>query len=416
MQSNNHSQIIEELSNLNPPNTEFNNKLMLNALSILGNPQNNYKVIHIAGTNGKGSTAAYLEETLCLAGFKVGKFSSPSIQVINECIMLNKILISDVELVSIYQELKETLSINSIFPSSFEMLTLIMFIYFARNKINYLILETGMGGRDDATNVVNSDYSIITNISLEHTQWLGNSLEEIAKHKCGIIKNGFTVIGDNCPELIAETNRKTNNFIIIDKVYQYATKLDYQKFTTHLMFSDSKQNQYKFELGLFGHFQARNFLCAFSILNKIGIKQDIIKQAARQTRWAGRLQRVSRYPLIIADASHNENGTKVLADSLKNHYPQSGTIIICSILKDKNISAMLNNYAQISDNIIFCNISRQPRASNPYHLAKEARHKFKQIYVIQSPELAIRIAKRMRKRLVLLSGSIYLLKNILKAV
>lgn len=403
--------IIEELSNLNPPTTEFNNKLMLKALPLLGNPQSSYKVIHIAGTNGKGSTAAFLEEGLFQAGYKTGKFSSPHINKINECITFNKIQIDDDSLIRHYLKLKLVLSNNNIYPSSFEMLTLIMFSFFAEKRIDYLILETGMGGRDDCTNVVNSIYSIITNISLEHTQWLGNSLTEIATHKCGIIKNGLTILGENTKELVSTANKMTSSLLLIDDLYHYTSKLDFKNFTTFLSFTDKENNSHQFELGLFGHFQARNFLCAYTVLKDLGVSSDIIRNAAKETVWLGRLQKISSSPLIIADASHNESGTKVLSESLKRYKNKKDSIIICSILKDKDINKMLDNYSKISQNIIFCSINNQARASNPLILAKKARHKFRNIYVIPSPDLALYQAKKMKKQLILISGSIYLLKN-----
>lgn len=405
--------IINELSNLNPPTTEFNNKLMLKALPLLGNPQNNYKVIHIAGTNGKGSTAAFLEEGLFQAGYKTGKFSSPHINKINECITYNKTQIDDNSLIKHYRELKSILSKNNIYPSSFEMLTLVMFSFFAEKKIDYLILETGMGGRDDCTNVVNSSYSIITNISLEHTQWLGNSLTEIATHKCGIIKNGLTILGENIPELVSTAKKITSNLVLIDDLYDYTSRLDFKSFTTKLSIANKQNDYYQFELSLFGHFQARNFLCAYTVLKDLGINMDSIRKAAKETVWLGRLQKISTYPLVIADASHNESGTKVLAKSLNRYRNKKESIIICSILKDKDIDKMLDNYSRISQNIIFCSISNQPRASNPFLLAKKARHKFKNIYVMPSAELALYQAKKMKKLLILISGSIYLLKTIL---
>lgn len=405
------SDIIEELSNLNPPTTEFNNKLMLKALLLLGNPQNNYKVIHIAGSNGKGSTAAFLEEALYQTGLKIGKFSSPHINKINECISYNKNLIDDQTLIRIYLELKSTLSNHNIYPSSFEMLTLIMFKFFAEKNIDYLVLETGMGGQDDSTNVVNSSYSIITNISLEHTQWLGNTLDEIARHKCGIIKNGLTILGENIPELVNHTREKTSNFVLIDDLYNYTVELNFINFSTILKFDDKYNNHFNFELGLFGYFQARNFLCAYTVLNDIGISIDTIQKAAKKTSWAGRLQKISNYPLTIIDASHNESGTGALTACVSNYGKRQNSIILCSILKDKNIDKMLEDYSKISEDIIFCSIANQARASNPFSLARKARYKFKNVYVIPSPSLALYQARKMKKQLILISGSIYLLKN-----
>lgn len=413
MMTNNHNFIINELANLNPPQNEFNNKLIKKALAIIGNPQDSYRVIHIAGSNGKGSTAAFLEAGLIAANYKVGKYTSPYIHTINECICLNQQMISTDHLSKLYLANKIILEQNNIFLSSFEMLTLIMFAYFKEQQIDFLILETGLGGLNDATNVVKSEFSIVTNISLEHTQWLGNSLRDIAKHKAGIINGGITIIADNSPELAQEVSKKSPDYINIRDKYSISSKLNHYNFTTILKFNNKNSNQTHYiELGLFGHFQAFNFLCAYEIFLALKIDYNLIQAAMLRTRWHGRIERLSRYPYVIADASHNPDGCVNLRKSLSGFFPAKNSIIICSILADKNQVAMLNEYSQISENIIFCGIPNQPRAVNPYHLAAKARGKFKNIYVIMSPESALRAAKIL-KPVILISGSTYLLKNFL---
>ncbi len=407
--------IIEELANLNPPKTEFNNKLILKGLEILGNPQHSYQVIHIAGTNGKGSTAAFIEEGLWQAKYTVGKFTSPYIHRINECISLNKAPIKDDDLARIYQNTKKVLELNGIFLSSFEMLTCVMFLYFKEKEIDYLVLETGMGGRDDSTNVVKSSVAVITNIGLEHTQWLGNSLTSIAEHKTGIIKPGtLTILGDNCQELVDAAKRRTNKLISIRDKYLINSSLNNQNFTTELEFCEQYSNiTKKCSLNLYGHFQAYNFLCAYEVLRHLGIAEPLIWKTAAATVWPGRLQVLNYNPLIIADASHNTDGVATLYNSVKGIASSKASIIICSILKDKNINEMLDWYCKISDNIIFCSIADQPRASCPIKLARLAKGKFKNVYLIQSPLIALRTAKLLRKDLIIISGSTYLLKYFL---
>lgn len=355
--------IIAELSNLNPPKKSFDNRLILRALECIGNPQHSYKVIHLAGSNGKGSTAAFIEHGQVLAGYKVGKYSSPYIQCINECICINQQMISDDELAAIYLEHKDILNQQEVYLSSFEMLTLLMFVYCARQQIDYLVLETGLGGRDDATNVVASIVSVITNISLEHTQFLGGDLASIATHKAGIIKTGYNVIGDNMPELLQAVTTRTNTYTSVRDKYQISSvQLNQDNFTTELTFFDNVSSETKsVVLGLFGYFQVYNFLCAYEVLRYLGIEWEIIKVAALNVTWHGRLERIKNNPLTIADASHNVDGVRNLAKSLVSWFPREGSVIICSILSDKDIPAMLDYYSQISDNIIFCAIPDQPR-------------------------------------------------------
>jgi dihydrofolate synthase/folylpolyglutamate synthase len=403
--------ILAELANLNPPQSAFNSNSVKQALHLLGNPQQHYSVIHIAGTNGKGSSAAFLESGLLAAGYRVGKYTSPYIQALNECIVLNQQTISDDELVAIYLELKHQLLTPQIHLSSFEMLTVIMFIYFARQSIDYLVLETGLGGLNDATNVVDSQYSLITNISLEHTQWLGNSLAGIAEHKAGIIHGGSCVIADETPELLAAVAKRTSKWSNVLSKYSYRSCVNYHSFTTQVWFNLRGESLDKYvELGLFGHFQVRNFLLAYEVLHELGIHDDVIFAAIRNTSWPGRLQRISRAPLIIADASHNAVGCANLRDSLHDLVRPEECVIIASILKDKDAAVMLDYYAQLADTLVCCNLPQQPRATPALSLAKGARGKFKNIHVYNSPLNALQVAKRLHKKVIIISGSTYLLK------
>lgn len=410
----NQQQILDELANLNPPQTEFNANAIKKALQLCNEPQHEYKVIHIAGTNGKGSTAAFLEAGLLAAGYRVGKYTSPYIHCLNECILLNQQQISDNDLADLYLELKELLKSSLILLSSFEMLTLIMFVYFARCGIDYLVLETGLGGLDDATNVVDSEYSVITNIALEHTQWLGNSLADIARHKAGIIHNGKVVIADTTPELIAAVSARTNNYVNVLEKYNYHSDLDSSRFITRLWFA-SKGNDSKYvELGLFGHFQARNFLAAYEVLHDIGIIDTMIFAAAKNIKWSGRLQLLNRYPQIIADASHNADGCRVLVQSLEKFINPADCVVIASVLRDKDRGKMLKLYAKLATTLVVCNLFDQPRATPARELAKLAYGKFEQIHVYNSPLTALAAAKRMKKKFIIISGSTYLLKYFVK--
>ncbi len=410
----NQQQILDELANLNPPQTEFNANAIKKALQLCNEPQHEYKVIHIAGTNGKGSKTAFLEAGLLAAGYRVGKYTSPYIHCLNECILLNQQQISDNDLADLYLELKELLKSSLILLSSFEMLTLIMFVYFARCGIDYLVLETGLGGLDDATNVVDSEYSVITNIALEHTQWLGNSLADIARHKAGIIHNGKVVIADTTPELIAAVSARTNNYVNVLEKYNYHSDLDSSRFITRLWFA-SKGNDSKYvELGLFGHFQARNFLAAYEVLHDIGIIDTMIFAAAKNIKWSGRLQLLNRYPQIIADASHNADGCRVLVQSLEKFINPADCVVIASVLRDKDRGKMLKLYAKLATTLVVCNLFDQPRATPARELAKLAYGKFEQIHVYNSPLTALAAAKRMKKKFIIISGSTYLLKYFVK--
>jgi dihydrofolate synthase/folylpolyglutamate synthase len=421
-------QIIDELttkSNINITPGLDRIKILLN---YLGNPQNNYKVIHITGSNGKGSTAAFIEAGLIHAKYKVGKYTSPHIYAINETITLNGVAISDNILEDTFIYVKNIVNIHNLLASPFELLTAIMFYFFSKNGIEYLVLEVGMGGENDATNVIlNPVYCIITNIALEHTNWLGNSLKDIAKEKTGIIKNNTpTVFADNSIELLVQIKKRTNYYTNILDKYLGSIVLDFINFKTILAINlevsplGSKDLMEIYSLNLFGKFQAYNFLCAYEVLSGLNIAAESIRYAAESAKWHGRLERIAINPEIIVDATHNESGAKVLYDTLAINYIPEDVVVITSILADKNIPAMLGYLNQISSTIIFTSItttSRGLEASKLYDIYQssgmiEDHASINTIcYSIEDPLAALEFAKTLNKKLILITGSLYLIKH-----
>ena len=191
---------------------------MEKSLKILGNPERNYKIIHIAGTNGKGSAAAFLEAGLIEAGYKTGKYTSPEIYRFNERITINREEISDGDVELYYEKVNMALELSDIKLTYFEITTAMMFLYMKDKNIDYLVLETGLGGRTDATNTVTPVISLITNVSFDHMEFLGNTLREIAHEKAGIIKKDIPVFfADDNPELLEEIKAKTERAIMNKK-------------------------------------------------------------------------------------------------------------------------------------------------------------------------------------------------------
>jgi len=413
-------QVIDNL--INPKNSEILLGLerITQVLAHMGNPQERYKVIHITGTNGKGSVAAFLECGLHHAGYKVGKFTSPHINSINETIRYNLENISDAELERWYFIVANILTQQQLKLSQFELLTVIMFAYFASIGIDYLVLEVGMGGRQDATNVITKpECVVITNISLEHTQWLGNTLADIAYEKSGLIKHNCPVIiADNGAELINAVTSLSTQVINVLNQYNYQVKLNFNNFTTDLLLEHASQEEYI--LSLFGEFQAQNFLCAHAVFKLLQINKISIDYAASHTKHNGRLERICASPLIVADATHNPGGAKVLQQTLSRHYVPDDVVIITSILRDKDIPSMLSYFCQIASTIIFTSLdSTTPRglaADELLHIAitklpNVTRHTTQ--FIAQSHvKSAITHAKTLNKKLILISGSLYLLCHI----
>ena len=377
---------------------------MYQILLLLDNPQNNYQTIHIAGTNGKGSTATFIETGMVHAGYKIGKFTSPYIHVINECICLNQQFITDDELEQTYSKLKSVITQNNLILSPFEFLTAIMFEYFSMKKIDWLILEAGMGGLDDATNVVDSKFSIITNVSLEHSNWLGNTVGKIAKHKAGIIKSGKTIIADNKIEIIQAVEERTMEYINVLDKYKPQISLDVNNFKTNINFLNKS-----YCLNLFGKFQAYNFLCAYEVLTSLRIPDASITHSANNIVWPGRLQIMGRNPLILFDATHNVAGVKCLHESLSGIYTRSEIIIITSILRDKDIHSMLEIMSKIADSVIYTTLNNNPRSLLASDLAKLSNGFFENNWCIDNPKDALNYAHGLNKKAILVTGSLYLL-------
>lgn len=403
--------VAEALDNPGNLIANYGTKRVEEVLTQLGNPQHKYKVIHISGTNGKGSTAAFIETALCNAGYLVGKFSSPYIKTINECICLKQKTISDNDIEKNFWQIQGLLEKSDIVLAPFELLTIIMFNYFANESIDYLVLEVGMGGLDDATNVVNPLVSIITNISLEHTQFLGNSLAAIAMAKAGIVKGGLTIIADSTQELIDAVANKTQNYINILENYNFTATLDYDKFQTIVEINNSDETRKVYTLNLFGKFQAYNFLCAYHALRYLNITHASINYAAANTRNAGRFEVIERDPLLIFDATHNLAGAKNLVATLAGKFKPNDVVIISSILSDKDIDGMLKAFSTIAGHIICTTIAANSRVTSSQNLMHKANQYFKNVQALDDPLLALAIARDMHKKLILITGSLYLLRH-----
>ena len=371
----------------------------------LGNPQNSYKVIHITGTNGKGSTSTTVETILLEAGFKVGKYTSPHILHFNERIAFNNEYISNSDIAKYYEKVKTIINKYNIPATFFEVTTAMMFEYFKDVEAEYVILEAGMGGRYDATNICDNIVSVITNVSLEHTEYLGDTIYKIAREKAGIIKNcPYTIYADSNPDVKKAIDEETNSSVnVLEKYKDAYYNLDFSNFLTNITIGDNK-----YEYSLFGDYQFTNFLCAYEVAKYLKISEEIIKKAVSKVIWQCRFEVFSKEPLVIFDGAHNAAGVDELCKIVKQHFKKDDVSILVSILKDKDRTTMFKKLNDISSNIILTSIPDNPRASTAKELYEFVENK-KDFTFEEDPIKAYSMAISSKRKLTICCGSFYIL-------
>lgn len=320
----------------------------------LGDPQNQFKCVHVAGTNGKGSTCHMLAAILQRAGYKTGLYTSPHVKAFGERIRVNGRMIDEAFVVDFVERTQELT--DKVEPSFFELTVAMAFEYFAREKVDIAIIETGLGGRLDSTNIIAPILSVITNIGYDHTNILGKTLPEIASQKAGIIKqNTPVVIGEVLPEtknvFVKEANEK-------EAPVYFAQGRFFTEFiepTGNLLFcnvKDLKTNTVeKLRLDLNGIYQAKNIctvLCAVDVLRKQGYKltesnlHHALENVKELTGMRGRWDIVQLHPTIIQDVAHNTDGITQVLLQLQNNYPRARIHFVLGFVKDKDVEHVLD--------------------------------------------------------------------------
>ena len=373
----------------------------------MGEPQKDYKVIHVAGTNGKGSTSTTIETILLEAGYRVGKYTSPHILKFNERIRANGQDITDEDIVKYYQLVKDIVAKTGLRPTFFEMTTAMMFKYFSDLKLDYVVLETGMGGRFDTTNVCEADICVITNVGLDHIEYLGDTIYKIAKEKAGIIKNCPKVIvaDSNSEFLKAISEEKVEIINVLEKYKDARMKLDFKKFVTRIEIGEEG-----YDFSLFGDYQFKNFLTAYEVVTELGIDREIIKKACKKVVWQCRFERYFEKPLVILDGAHNEDGMRELCKIIEQGYRSDEVVIITSILKDKDVKHMLKLMRKISDNIVFTSLEDNPRGTTGEKILEQLEEK-RGCLVENDMKKAYEIAKNLNKKIIVVCGSFYTLSK-----
>jgi dihydrofolate synthase/folylpolyglutamate synthase len=390
-------------------------------LDEIGNPHQKYPTIHIAGTNGKGSTAAMIQSILTAAGYRVGMLTSPHLVDFAERMRIGY---RDCEASFIVRFVEQNRNLmNKIPVSFFEITTAMAFQYFAEKEIDIGVIEVGLGGRLDATNVITPVISIITNIDLEHTKTLGDTLEKIAFEKGGIIKRTIpciTASNDRAVRRILREicEKRKSNFIAVHNENQWLIKnLDLSGSSVEVFTRHRKYNN--IFINLAGRHQLENALTALTaaeMLNDMGfnINERAVLAGLRNTRWKGRLQMLSRTPLVLADVAHNSSGIAAVRATLSELIPGRKIIVVIGILSDKEYERMLDDISRFADMIVLTRPVTD-RAADPEDLAEVIEKKGSNYKVIPMVRDAYRyaLAAADENDIVLVTGSHYTVGEVL---
>lgn len=326
-------------------------------MNALGNVQDNLKYIHIAGTNGKGSVSAMLTQVLTAAGFRTGLFTSPYIARFNERMQIDGVPIPDEVLADIVAQLRPAADAMEDKPTEFELITAAAFLWFAREKCDIVVLETGMGGRLDATNLIKTaECAVITNIGLDHTEYLGDTIGKIAWEKAGILKTGVpTVVYDNEEEAMA---------VIRDAAQKQGSALSAADFTQIVSLRDSLEGQtfrYKnspeLSMTLLGAHQLKNAAVALETVEVLrsrgwNIPDDALVRGFAAVRWPARFEVVSHTPLTILDGAHNPQGIECLCECIAQYLPERRIVFLVGVLEDKDWQEMMDRLKEVSTDFV----------------------------------------------------------------
>ena len=395
-------------------------------MDVLGNPEEELKVIHVAGTNGKGSTTAMLTYILKENGYRVGTYTSPHLESYNERFMINGENIPDDKLAEYVTIIKDACEGLTDKPTVFEVLTAVAFKYFYDEKVDYVVLEVGLGGRFDATNLISKPVlSVITSISFDHVEFLGDTLEKIAFEKAGIIKEGCPCVlyrQSNEVKKVIETVCKDKN-----STFYYADEEEISVLKQEISGTVfSVKNKYiDFEnvsIRLIGDYQIKNaclvLLAAEALrLNGVELKDELILSGIEKSKWHGRMEIVGKDPTVLLDGAHNLDGIAMLSGSLKKYFADKKITLLVGILGDKEYGKMVETIAPLASKIVFT----EPRSNRKWHLESLEEFEnmgdikvYKESDIKKALELAFSITEK--EDVICCAGSFYLIGEIYKLV
>src|SRR5688572_15648060 len=362
---------------------DFNLDRMFALMESMGNPQKKYPIIHVAGTKGKGSVSALCASALQAAGYKTGLYTSPHLWDYAERIQINGEPISHEQLIELVEEVKPAVAkIPKL--TTFEITTAIGLLAFAKNDVSAAVVEVGLGGRLDATNIVTPNVSVITSLSYDHMAVLGNTLAEIASEKAGIIKEGIPVVSApqaaEALEVLERVAKEQGSTLVL-----VGKDIEFERLTSSLDGQSLRLSSFRFPLStgshtiefkitLLGAHQIENAAIAYTTLKTSGIliSDEAIQQGFAQAKWPARFEVLRREPPVVIDSAHNRDSARRLRETLDEYFPEIPVIFIFCALEDKDISGMLEELKPRLECVVATRADH-PRAPSPEWIAEQVQ-------------------------------------------
>ena len=393
-------------------------------LELLGNPQNKIKLIHIAGTNGKGSTTAMISKILMGNKYKVGMYTSPFLEEFEERIQINRVNIPKEKLAELMDELK--IAVDKVIeegynhPTEFEIITCLMFLYFYKEEVDFGVIEVGLGGRLDSTNVITPILSIITSVSYDHTNLLGNTLSEIAREKAGIIKENVPVVVFPQDEEVLKVIEKKCNELnaplhIVDEKNSELIEILQEEKPYQKVRIETLNNEYNIKLPLLGEHQIVNLAVAINGIevleknNQVKISKEMLEETLEGVTWNGRLEVMKKSPLVVIDGAHNIQGIIKLKENIEKYFKYKNIYLILGILADKDVEEMIKVITPIAKEV-YAVTPNSIRAELAEDLKKEVLKYNKNCIAFEDYEDALNKALETAYEddIIVISGSLYM--------
>ncbi|MFI5303603.1 MAG: bifunctional folylpolyglutamate synthase/dihydrofolate synthase [Nitrospiria bacterium] len=390
----NYHETLQFLYQLQIKGMKFGLSSMHKLLAVIHNPHLYLKTVHVGGTNGKGSTSAMIASVLRHAGYKVGLYTSPHLIDFSERITVNSIPIPQIDVIRLTKFIHES-HVNQLpeTPTFFEWTTAMAFLYFLEQKVDIAVIEVGLGGRLDSTNVITPLVSLITNIDFDHQEYLGKTLLEIGREKAGIIKQGVPLISGTFPREVQEMIQKTTTSLDAP-FYQRDIDFSFHALESGDVFSNSfdytgvRTRWQNLSITLLGEHQKNNASLALMTLelleeNGFSLSEDDVRRGLANVCWPGRIEIIKKTPLTIFDGAHNPSGASILVSFLNRISRKGKRLLVLGIMKDKDIRGIGEYLLPWADEIILTKASF-PRAASPDELQKALPTTSKPVHLIES--------------------------------